>query len=135
MIEIRETRDMAAPFAIRRAVFIDEQGIPEAEEFDGRDTACTHLVALSDGRAVGTARAFVADGEGRIGRVAVLPEARGRGIGRALVEAALARLPDGPVRLSAQVHAMGLYRALGFDAVGEVYDDGGIPHRDMVRPG
>ncbi len=37
------------------------------------------------------------------------------------------------VKLGAQVHALGFYEALGFEAFGPVYDDAGIPHRDMVR--
>ena len=136
MIEVAPTADTAAPFAIRRAVFVAEQGIPEAEEFDDRDTACTHLLATDAGRPVGTARLWLDGTEGRIGRVAVLAEARGRGVGARLVGTALGLLRDGGagrVRLSAQTRATGLYRRLGFVEEGGIYDDAGIPHIDMVR--
>ena len=74
---------------------------------------------------------------GKIGRVCVLPEARGAGLGRALVLAAVDRLAAEPgvtlAKLSAQVDAIGFYERLGFTAEGAVYPDAGIPHRDMTR--
>ncbi len=73
---------------------------------------------------------------GKIGRVCVLRTARGRGIGAALIRAAVARFREMPgvwtVKLGAQVTALGFYEALGFVAVGAIYDDAGIQHRDMV---
>ncbi len=137
-LAIGATGDLAACHAIRRAVFIDEQGIAEAEEWDGGDAAAVHLLARLDGRPVGTARILVEGGTGRIGRVCVLAEARGRGIGAALIGTALALLRARPgvtrAALGAQCRALGFYEALGFRAVGPVYDDAGIPHREMQRP-
>ena len=136
MTRVAVSPDTDAAFAIRRAVFMVEQGIPEPLEFDATDATATHFLATEAGRPVGTARTYVAGGEGRIGRVAVLADARGRGIGRALVLAAMDHLQAagvGRARLSAQTRAMGLYERLGFRAEGGVYDDAGIPHRDMVR--
>ncbi|TJZ92698.1 GNAT family N-acetyltransferase [Paracoccus gahaiensis] len=132
---IEETRDLAACHALRRTVFIDEQGVSEAEEMDDQDGAAIHLLAREGDRAVGTARLLVKDRTGKIGRVCVLADHRGQGLGAALIRAALdvlrARGLD-QARLGSQTHAIGFYEKLGFVAEGPVYDDAGIPHRDMA---
>lgn len=89
-IEIREGSwaelgDVAGE--IRRIVFIEEQQVPREEEWDGRDDECRHFLALHDASPLGTARLLP---DGHIGRVAVLREARGLGIGAALMQAAIA---------------------------------------------
>ena len=135
-LAIGETRDIALCRQLRRVVFIDEQGVPEACEVDDLDDQALHLLARWDGKPVGVARLLVLGDKGKIGRVCVLAAARGTGIGSALIHFAVARFRLMPgvaqVRLGAQVHALGFYAGLGFQAVGAVYDDAGIPHRDMV---
>ena len=120
---------------LRRQVFIEEQGVSEADEVDEFDEVAVHLLALWDGVPVGVARLLVEGEVGKIGRVCVLAEARGKGVGAALIQAAVARFRGTAgvekVKL-AQAHALGFYEVLGFGAVGEVYDDAGISHRDMV---
>nr|WP_301281950.1 GNAT family N-acetyltransferase [Halomonas sp. 707B3] len=116
---------------IRRIVFIDEQQVPQEEEWDGRDTECMHFLATLNGEPVGTARLLP---DGHIGRVAVLSSARGTGIGYQLMEAAIkaAREAGHPhAALSAQLHALAFYERLGFVAHGDVFMDAGIPHREM----
>ena len=134
---IAETDDLATCLSLRRRVFIEEQGVPEADELDGTDDGAIHLLATVQGRPVGTARLKIAGEAGKIGRVCVLPEARGTGLGRALVLAAVDRLAAEPgvtvAKLSAQADAVGFYERLGFIAHGPVYPDAGIPHRDMTR--
>lgn len=135
---ITRTDDLAACHAIRRAVFIEEQAVPEALEIDGLDGQAIHLLATVDGRPVGTARLLPKGEIGKIGRVAVLADQRGTGLGAALIRAALEELRAVPgittAKLGAQTHALGFYERLGFTAFGPVYDDAGIPHRDMTRP-
>ncbi|TDO06872.1 putative GNAT family N-acyltransferase [Halomonas ventosae] len=116
---------------IRRVVFIEEQQVPRAEEWDGRDPDCRHFLALLEGRPVGTARLLP---DAHIGRVAVLAEARGLGIGLALMRAAIeAARRDGHamVELAAQTHALAFYTRLGFEAFGDEFLDAGIAHRNM----
>lgn len=128
------TRDLDACFALRRTVFTLEQGVSEAEEIDGRDDEAVHFLAVLDGSPVGTARVLVVDGAAKIGRVCVLPQARGTKQGQALIRAALdwARAQGLPrAILGAQLSALGFYEALGFVAYGEVFDDAGIDHRMM----
>ncbi|MFO7647931.1 GNAT family N-acetyltransferase, partial [Halomonas campaniensis] len=106
---------------IRRVVFIEEQRVPLEEEWDGRDGDCRHFLALLDGAPVGTARLLP---DAHIGRVAVLAEARGQGIGAALMAAAIeAARRDGhaTVELAAQTHALAFYARLGFTAFGDAF--------------
>ena len=122
---------------LRRRVFIEEQGISEADELDDLDDKAIHLLATLDGLPVGLARLLLHGDTGVIGRVCVLAEARGTGLGAALIRAALDELRHHPgithVKLGAQTHAQGFYEALGFVAQGPIYDDAGIPHRNMLR--
>ena len=138
MLEIARSNDLAACQALRRAVFIEEQGVSEAHEVDGRDGVAVHLLARWAGRPVGTARLLVEGRAGKIGRVCVLPVARGKGIGAALIRAAVAELSamEGvdEARLGAQIHALEFYVRLGFVAEGPEFMDAGIPHRMMARP-
>jgi predicted GNAT family N-acyltransferase len=135
-IAIGETQDIAICRALRRTVFIEEQGVPEADELDDLDEVAIHLLARLDGLAVGSARLLIKADQGKIGRVCVLASARGAGIGASLIRAAVERFSQFPelalVRLGAQTHAMGFYAALGFRADGPEYLDAGILHRDMV---
>jgi ElaA protein len=132
---IEETRDIALCRALR-VVFIEEQGVSEADELDDKDGEAVHLLAREGGLALGSARLLVMGDTGKIGRVCVLPQGRGRGIGAALIRAGVDHFRQrgdlAKVKLGAQTHALGFYAALGFHAEGEVYDDAGIPHRDMV---
>ena len=125
------TRDGDALTDIRRRVFIAEQHVPEALEWDGEDGSAQHWLALRDELPVGTVR-LVADGH--IGRMAVLAQARKLGLGskllRAAIEAARGRGVH-EVYLHAQVQALGFYARHGFIAEGEVFMDAGLPHRTM----
>ena len=128
---------------LRDQVFVVEQQSIYGD-VDGVDTRCLHLSGRDDaGRLLAYAR-LIAPGEkypdaAAIGRVVVAPEARGRGLGKALMEQAVAQcqshFPDAPVMLSAQVDASSLYASFGFLPVSEPYDDGGILHVDMRRVG
>lgn len=130
--------DRALGFEIRRQVFVLEQGVGAALEFDGQDAEATHLLASSDGRPLGTLRVrFLEDDRtAKIERVAVLAEARGHAIGRKLITRALALAAARgakDARLHAQTRAAGFYRGLGFAASGPVFIEDGIPHVAMNR--
>ena len=134
VVEAGWPEHQAAIRAIRHAVFVNEQGIPKHLEWDGEDAGCIHVLALlADGRAVGTGRLLP---DGRLGRMAVLPEWRGRGVGRAILRQ-LERLARGrdmaAVYLHAQAEAAGFYARAGFTAHGEMFEEAGIPHLEMVK--
>ncbi len=135
---ITETDDIAACHALRQTVFIDEQGVREIDEWDELDDQAVHLLAIVHGQPVGTARLLTQGETGKIGRICVVKDQRGTGLGAALVQHAIDRLVATPgitrLMLGAQEHAIGFYQKLGFTAYGPTYDDAGIPHRDMERP-
>lgn len=125
--------DEAAIARVRRDVFIVEQGVPEALEWESIDPECAWFVALGpDQQVIGIVRLIDA---GRIGRMAVMPDWRRCGVGRALLDAALnaaQALGFNQVQLSAQSHAIPFYARRGFIAEGPEYLDAGIPHRTMM---
>ena len=124
--------DRAALQAVRRSVFIKEQAIPESEEWDDVDPVARHVLALTGNRdAVGTGRL---EPTGKIGRVAVLPQYRGSGVGSLIMGHLVNQATESgftSVYLHAQAAAAGFYERLGFRAVGPVFDEVGIPHVRM----
>ncbi len=136
-LKIEVTGDVPTCQALRRVVFIEEQGVSEADEVDGMDGRAIHLLAWDGDCPVGTARLLVKGDVGKIGRVCVLPEARGLGLGAALIREALEVLRGQPgvaeAYLGSQSHATGFYEKLGFVVEGEEFLDAGIPHRHMRR--
>jgi len=121
---------------VRTEVFIHEQAIPAGEEFDAIDETCVHALILRDEKPVATGRLFPFENGGRIGRMAVLKEARGLGLGRLIIESLLV---EGRLRgwkryvLDSQVYAIGFYERSGFRVIGPEHLDCGIPHRMMER--
>ncbi|MFF1302786.1 GNAT family N-acetyltransferase [Streptomyces sp. NPDC058307] len=139
--------DREACFAVRKEVFVGEQGVPEDIEYDAYDAVAVHVLAVrEDGVPLGTGRLLFGEAAagktggdasvGSLGRLAVTREARGLGVGAALVraveEAARARGLTA-VDLHAQTHALGFYERLGYVAYGPEFPDAGIPHRAMRR--
>ena len=119
--------------AVRRAVFVVEQGIPEHLEWDEHDAVSVHALALIERRAIGCGRLLP---DGHIGRMAVLSQMRGQGVGAALLDALVdeaRRRGMRALQLHAQLHASGFYARAGFVADGQVFDEVGIPHQRMVR--
>lgn len=136
IVEARGAVQLEQAFAIRRAVFVEEQGVGEALEFDERDHGAQHLLALLQGDPAGTLRVrWIDHGQlAKIERVAVLPRRRGLRVGHALLRAALA-LAEAKgaeeARLHAQVAALPFYVKLGFVAFGPEFMEDGIPHIAM----
>jgi predicted GNAT family N-acyltransferase len=143
----KDTADREACFAVRQEVFVGEQGVPQDMEYDAYDATAVHVLAVrDDGLPLGTGRLLYGEaaaaktgGEprvGSLGRLAVTKEARGLGVGAALVrgieEAARARGLTA-VDLHAQTGALGFYERLGYKAYGPEFTDAGIPHQAMRR--
>lgn len=126
--------DEASIRHIRELVFVREQQVPAALEWDGKDAECVHLLAYDmDGNAIGTARM---QADGHIGRMAVLPDWRGRGVGGALLQMLIERAAAHAlteVFLHAQTQAAGFYHQHGFIATGDAFEEAGIPHVRMAR--
>ncbi|MBG0856048.1 GNAT family N-acetyltransferase [Streptomyces spinoverrucosus] len=139
--------DREACFTVRKEVFVAEQGVPEDLEYDAYDAGAVHVLAVrADGVPLGTGRLLFGDAAagktggdplvGSLGRLAVTREARGLGVGGALVRAIedAARVRGlSAVDLHAQTHALGFYERLGYVVYGPEFPDAGIPHRAMRR--
>ena len=137
MIDISLTRDVESCLAVRRDVFVEEQGIALEEDVDGLDEEATQILARDGNRPVGTLRILESVAIAKIGRLAVLKSHRGKGLGRDLMLAALDHLKAQDhlthVKLGAQIEAIGLYESLGFEREGDTFMDAGLPHQMMVR--
>jgi predicted GNAT family N-acyltransferase len=131
--EARWDGDRSGAERVRRRVFVEEQHVPESEEWDAADALAHHVVVLDpNGEPVGTGRLETC---GKIGRIAVLPGHRGRGLGAALVLHLVNHATELGLRsvyLHAQTAAAALYARLGFHAEGPVFDEVGIPHQRMT---
>jgi predicted GNAT family N-acyltransferase len=131
--------DLEACFAVRRDVFVVEQGVPAELEYDDRDAGALHVLATGQEGPLGTGRLLTGieeDGVGTLGRLAVAKVARGLGVGVALVRAiedAARERGLTAVDLHAQTHALGFYERLGYTAYGPEFPDAGIPHQAMRR--
>jgi len=119
--------------AIRYEVFVDEQNVPEELEIDGLDGEAKHVLTFVDGLPIGTGRIL---SDGHIGRVAVLKNYRGLGIGKSIMKELIKCAQDlslEKVWLSSQWHAHSFYLDLGFVCVGEIYKEAGIDHIKMFK--
>jgi predicted GNAT family N-acyltransferase len=138
-LDIRDARnsdEIDAALDLRRAVFCGEQGVPEDEEIDGRDDEAQHLVAVQGDRVVATCRLLHEGAVTKLGRMAVAPEARRRGIATRLLQAAdAAARARGSARivLHAQTDARALYAADGYVERGDVFLEAGIEHVTMEK--
>jgi predicted GNAT family N-acyltransferase len=138
IVPVRNADQMARAYAIRRRVFIDEQRIDAELERDIDDLSAIHVLALEGEQAVGCGRMVRSHNGAKIGRMAVLPDRRGRGIGRLVLDyLVMAARQSGAHRiyLHAQVPVEGFYLKCGFDPIGSVFEEAGIPHRlmELVR--
>lgn len=132
--------EMNTVFQIRKEVFVQEQNVPEEEEYDEFETTSRHFLARCDGVPCGTARWRTTSEGVKLERFAVLKAHRGKGVGQALVRAVLNDVfsqqpePIERIYLHAQVSAMPLYTGFGFKAIGGQFDECGIQHYKMILP-
>ncbi|HET6631231.1 MAG TPA: GNAT family N-acetyltransferase [Rhodanobacteraceae bacterium] len=124
--------DRAALRSVRDIVFVREQNVPVELEWDALDPDCDHVLAVDEaGRAIGTGRLTP---ERKIGRMAVLADWRGKGVGSAMLRSLIERARErgwGEVELHAQVDAIPFYLRHGFEAFGDEFAEADIRHRAM----
>ena len=138
--KVANDQELADAFRIRKKVFVEEQRVPEEEEYDAHEQHSTHFVAHDEEeQPCGTARWRETDKGIKLERFAVLPTHRGQGIGSMLLEAMLHDIQEDPninqqaIYLHAQTPAIGFYEKFGFDVIGEEFEECGIKHYEMVR--
>ena len=136
VVEIRDQAVMEQAWALRRRVFIEEQQVPEATEMDADDALAFHVLALEDKVPVGCGRMVRHHDHVKIGRMAVVRERRGEGIGSRILEflmEAARRQGFRKAVLHAQLHAEGFYLKCGYLPDGDAFEEAGIMHRRMER--
>jgi predicted GNAT family N-acyltransferase len=120
--------------ALRTAVFVEEQGVPAELEWDGLDEHAYHVIAYDPERQpIGTGRLLQT---GHIGRIAVVKDWRGKGVGKAVLGMLLVianKMGYEEVKLHAQTRVLDFYVRRGFAAQGEEFMEAGIPHVLMTR--
>ena len=135
--QARSQREVDAALELRERVFVGEQGVSLEADRDGLDPEAVHVVAFDGERLVGTCRLVFADGIARLGRMAVEPDVRGRGLGAEILDAAerIARARGAEtMRLHAQVAARSLYERAGYEPRGAAFPEEGIEHQTMEKP-
>ena len=134
VIKIKTQKELETAFAIRKKVFVDEQGVDPKLEWDNEEVS-THFIALLDNQPCGACRYRKTEKGYKLERFAVLKEFRGKRVGLALVAAVLADLPEnaGDVYLNAQADAVGLYAKFGFAVEGDQFEEAGIQHYKMIK--
>jgi predicted GNAT family N-acyltransferase len=139
-VEVREAitdDELAASLELRARVFIEEQGVSVEADRDGRDPEATHIVAIDDGRVIGTCRLLFRAGVARLGRLAVEPDRRGDGVAGAILREAdrVARSAGAEaISLHAQTYAKQLYLGEGYRERGPTFVEEGIEHVSMEKP-
>jgi predicted GNAT family N-acyltransferase len=129
VVDWNEHRELL--LSIRGEVFIDEQNVPEAIERDGKDEEATHFLLTREAVPVGCGRILP---DGKIGRMAVLQQHRGQGLGRQLLDFIVEQARYQGVKrlyLHAQTHALDFYLSAGFTPLGDEFEEAGIPHSAM----
>lgn len=124
---------------LRSEVFVVEQNCPYLD-LDNKDQKSYHLLYYVNNELAGCTRLLPAGlsyVEIAIGRVVIAPKSRGLGLGKKIMEASISgcqeKFGEGPIRISAQYHLSHFYQSVGFVEQGEVYDEDGIPHIEMLR--
>lgn len=135
IVEIQSPSQMEQAFEIRRRVFVIEQNVDPAEEYDEFEAQCVHFLAKHGDLPVGTCRIRKTENGYKLERFAVIKEYRGKGVGAALVQACLQhawlQTPDTYIYMHAQEHAVEFYAKFGFAPTGDRFWECEIPHFKM----
>jgi len=130
---IETEKEYLSALAIRKEVFIKEQHVSRDEEIDEYEDSATHIIALKDGQALGTARWRFTDVGVKLERFAVMKSFRETGLGSALVQFALDELrEESNIYLNAQEQVISFYEKFNFGSIGKIFYEAGIPHQKMV---
>ncbi len=135
--EISDSKSLNEAFEIRKEVFVKEQNVDPAEEYDAFEESSTHFLLLYDKVAVATGRFRSTEKGWKVERMAVLKDFRQNAFGGLILQSLLAAIPrdDRPIYLHAQEHALGFYLKHQFEPEGERFWEANIPHFKAVYKG
>jgi len=132
-----EPQQLLDHFALRRTIFIDEQGVEETLEMDGLDDHATLIVLYADNTAVGCARYRVLDDKVKVERVGILKEFRRQGLGEHIMSFVEEQIKEYTkaqwITLNAQLTAKDFYLRLGYAPIGTVFMEANIEHQKMIK--
>lgn len=139
IVEVNNQELLDACFAIRTAIFVEEQGVPAVDEFDAYDTLdaeARHILLYVDGVPAASSRLRIVEQVAKLERICVMLDYRKHGLGRILIDKleqmAIAEGLE-KAKLHAQVQASGFYERLGYAPASEVFMEDGIPHLLMIK--
>lgn len=137
--KIMNEEELKIAFAIRKDIFVKEQGVPLDDEFDQYDKLngdCEHILVHYNEQPVGTGRIRFVDGVGKLERICILESFRKFGLGKNIIKA-LEEIAEeqgaSQVKLHGQTHAEGFYKKLGYRTSSDVFIEDGIPHILMLK--
>jgi predicted GNAT family N-acyltransferase len=136
---ITELTDLETAFHIRKEVFVKEQAVPLADEFDSFDEIgeqCKHILVYYNELPVGTGRIRFIDGTGKLERICILKDYRKYGLGKVIIQTLeeIARNEQATkVKLHGQTQAEGFYKKLGYETSSDIFMEDGIPHILMTK--
>jgi predicted GNAT family N-acyltransferase len=123
-------------FQVRKTVFVDEQQVPIEMEIDEHEADAIHFLCTENGKAVGASRLRFVGAYGKLERISVLKDFRGRSYGKKIIEAMEKRIiTEGyqKAKLNAQTHAIDFYEKLDYKVISDEFMDAGIPHVTMIK--
>lgn len=133
---VNNEHELQDAFSVRRAVFVQEQHVPEEEEIDEYDSSAVHFVLYDQDIPAGAGRFRIVDGVGKVERICVLKENRKSGSGKAIMDKIEGYAKENGIttlKLNAQTHAIPFYDKLDYAVVSDEFLDAGIPHRTMIK--
>ncbi|MBM6383641.1 MAG: GNAT family N-acetyltransferase [Paenibacillus sp.] len=139
IVEVDNQELLDACFAIRTAIFVEEQGVSAEEEFDTYDalgTEARHILLYVDGVPAASSRLRIVENVAKLERICVMMDYRKHGLGRVLIDKLEQMALDQGLKkakLHAQVQASGFYERLGYAAASDVFMEDGIPHLLMTK--
>jgi predicted GNAT family N-acyltransferase len=137
--KIMNEEELKIAFAIRKDIFVKEQGVPLEDEFDQYDKLngdCQHILVHYNKQPVGTGRIRFVNGVGKLERICILESFRKFGLGKNIIKA-LEEIAEeqgaSQVKLHGQTHAEGFYKKLGYRTSSDIFMEDGIPHILMLK--
>ncbi|MHA6251718.1 GNAT family N-acetyltransferase [Oceanobacillus sp. CAU 1775] len=134
--QVMTDKEREDAFRVRMIVFVEEQKVPPEEELDAHDETAIHFISYHEDEAVAASRLRFVDEYGKLERICVLKEYRGKNIGKEIIQHMEAKIRENgykKAKLNAQTHAQEFYKKLGYETVSEEFMDAGIPHVTMVK--
>lgn len=133
---VENDQQLKDAFGVRRTVFIEEQQVPEDLELDEHDDSAVHFIGYENNEPIAAARLRFVEENGKLERICVRKEFRGRSFGRQMIEAMEQQIQKEGLKqakLNAQTHAEDFYRSLGYETISGQFMDAGIPHVTMIK--